>query len=186
MTKTVFLDRDGTLNREQGFVRNTGELDVLPGVPEALQRLAAAGYRLVVLTNQSGIARGLYGERDLSRVHERLHELLGALPSAYLHCPHHADMSGAYGGACTCRKPATGLIDQADRLFDVDWARSFLIGDSARDLLVGRERPLRKILVRSGKPTEEQLALLLAEGLEPCHVAVDLPAAVHWLLAAAN
>lgn len=183
MTRAVFLDRDGTLNAEVGFVESPTRLTVLPGVPAALRQLAAAGYRLVVVTNQSGIARGLYGEADLARVHAALHEALGGLPVAYLHCPHLPEGGGGYGGLCECRKPGAGLLHQARALLGVSFAGSALIGDSARDLLMARGLPLRTVLVRSGKPPAAALAELQAAGRPPDHVAADLPAAAAWLLA---
>lgn len=182
--KTVFLDRDGTLNRERGFVATPGELEILPGVPQAVQVLHDAGFRLVVLTNQSGIARGLYTEADLARVNEALHQALGGLPAGYLHCPHHPDTPHhPYGGDCCCRKPKTGLLHQAGRLFEVDWPHSYLIGDSARDLWCGRDHPLTRILVKTGKPWQEHLTALQAGKQAPDHVADDLTAAAAWILA---
>jgi D,D-heptose 1,7-bisphosphate phosphatase len=184
--KTVFLDRDGTLSREQGFVADPAELEILPGVPAAVQALHDAGFRLVVLTNQSGIARGLYTEADLARVHATLHEALGNLPAAYLHCPHHPDFKDhPYGGDCSCRKPKTGLLHQAEHLFggDIDWQGSYLVGDSARDLWCGRDHALTRILVKTGKPWQEHLTALTAEEQPPDYVAEDLTAAVAWILA---
>jgi len=180
--RTVFLDRDGTLNREVGFVSRPDQLEVLAGVVPALQRLSDAGYRIVVLTNQSGIARGLYSESDLARVHAVLHERLRGLPDAYLHCPHHPDTGGEYGGACACRKPAAGLLHQARELLGVELSGSVLIGDSARDLLMAKGLPLRTVYVHSGKPVAPELAMLQQAGLTPDHQAADLAAAVAWLL----
>jgi D-glycero-D-manno-heptose 1,7-bisphosphate phosphatase len=179
---TVFLDRDGTLNREQGFVTATKDLVVLPGAREAVAALDAAGLQVVVLTNQSGIARGLYDERTLAAIHERLHEELGGLPAAWLHCPHHPDCPGPYGGECACRKPADGLLRQACELLPVDKEHSFLVGDSARDLLPARGWPLRTVLVRSGKPWRDELERLEQAGLRPSEVADDLGAAVGWIV----
>ena len=181
--RTAFLDRDGTLNREIGFFGSPDRLELLPGVRDALHRLHDAGYALVVTTNQSGIARGLYGERDLARVHERLHELVDGLPLAYLHCPHHPEGSGGYGRVCACRKPGSGLLQLARELLDVPFAGGCVIGDSARDLLMARDEPLTKVLVRSGKPIEEQRQKLQDAGITPDHEAADLAAAVDWLLA---
>jgi len=182
--KTVFLDRDGTLNRERGFVTSPRELEILRGVPEAVRALHDAGFRLVILTNQSGIARGLYTEADLARVHGALHEALDGLPTAYLHCPHHPDFpEHPHGGECTCRKPKTGLLHQADRLFDVAWQDSYLIGDSARDLWCGRDHALTRVLVKSGKPWQEHLTALETAAQPPDHVATDLQEAVAWILA---
>ena len=100
----MFLDRDGTLNVERNFVRAPEEIEVIDGVIPALRQLADAGFALVVVTNQSGIARGYLDESTLARVHGRLHGLLEGLPLAYLHCPHHPEQSGRYGIVCTCRK----------------------------------------------------------------------------------
>ncbi len=185
--KAVLLDRDGTLNREQGFITNPGELSILPGVREALERLDQANYLLIVITNQSGIARGLYGQSDLARVHEVMHPQLGALPRAYLHCPHHPDPeyranTTGFGQDCACRKPKAGLLEQADRLFGIDWSASYLIGDSARDLLMGQDLPATRILVKSGKPWEEQNARLSAADCQPHHIAADLSTATDWIL----
>ena len=189
MRGTVFLDRDGTLNRERGFVASPAQLELLPGVPDALRRLRDAGYRLVVTTNQSGIARGLYTERDLARIHERLHELVGGLPLAYLHCPHHPapgpNGDPRYTLACACRKPKAGLLHRARTMlgaFRVGFEGSVVVGDSARDMLMAQGLPLTKVLVRSGKPIEEQRRQLSAARCTIDHEAEDLPAAVDWLL----
>lgn len=179
----VFLDRDGTLHRERGFVRRPIDLDVFPGVVQALRRLRGAGFALVVLTNQSGVARGLYDEAMLARVHEELHERLQRLPRAYLHCPHLPEAAGPYGGECGCRKPAPGLLHTACELFDLRLRGSFVVGDSARDLLMARGLPVGKVLVRSGKPWEEELARLEEAGVGPVHVADDLAAAAAWIVA---
>lgn len=184
MRPTVFLDRDGTLNREVGFVTRAADLEVLPGARAALQRLHDAGYRLVVVTNQSGIARGLYGEHDLAAVHARLHRELGELPEAYLHCPHHPDGAFGYGGACACRKPGPGLLHQARELLGVDFAHGALVGDSARDILMAQGLPLRTVLLHSGKPVAHEREMLRAASFAPSHEAADLGAAVDWLLRA--
>lgn len=183
MTRAVFLDRDGTLNRDVDFVRRVADLEVLPGVPAALQRLDAAGYRLVVVTNQSGVARGYLDESELARIHAALHERLHRLPLAYLHCPHLPDGGHGYGGACDCRKPLPGLLHRAHELFGVSFAGSAVIGDSARDLLPARGLPLTTIHVRSGKPFAAERDKLRAAGFPADHEADDLAAAVDWLLA---
>jgi histidinol-phosphate phosphatase family protein len=189
VSKTVFLDRDGTINREIGFFGDPDRLELLPGVPAAMRRLHDAGYRLVITTNQSGIARGLYSERDLTAVHARLHELVDGLPLAYLHCPHHPDPGEGndpgYHRECTCRKPGPGLLHQACTMlrdFGVTLDGAAVIGDSARDLLMAEGLPVTKILVASGKPVKEQRRKLAEAGCVPDHEATDLVAAVDWLL----
>jgi D-glycero-D-manno-heptose 1,7-bisphosphate phosphatase len=181
VTRAVFLDRDGTLNREQGFVTRAEDLVVLPGTCEALQAMAALGFTLVVLTNQSGVARGLYSQRELARIHARLHgELLG-LPKAYLHCPHLPEAKGPYGGPCACRKPSSGLLLQAQELLELQLDGSVLVGDAARDLLMGEGLPLLRVLVQSGKPWQAELAALRQRDVEPDAVMPDLPALAAWL-----
>ena len=182
MIRAVFLDRDGTLNREQGFVTSPEQIAVLPGVPAALDRLIAAGYRLVVVTNQSGIARGLYGERELAAIHDTLAAALGHRPLAWLHCPHLPDGDGPYGGPCRCRKPSSGLVDQAVELFGIDPGGSVAVGDSARDVLMARGAGVPAVLVRSGKPWQRELEALQEQGCAPDAVCDDLPAAVDWIL----
>ncbi|MGE3175443.1 MAG: D-glycero-alpha-D-manno-heptose-1,7-bisphosphate 7-phosphatase [Planctomycetota bacterium] len=181
--RAVFLDRDGTLNREIGFFGDPDRLELLPGVRPALERLRAAGFALVVVTNQSGIARGYYGERDLAAVHRRMQEQLGPVLRAFLHCPHHPDEDGPYGGPCDCRKPAPGLLHRARTLLGVDFEGSYLVGDSARDVLAARGLPLRTVHVRSGKPVERERAALAAAQFAVDAEVADLPAAVDWILA---
>lgn len=183
MTRTVFVDRDGTLNAEVGFVRSPDQLQVLPGAVAALQRLVDAGCRIVVVTNQSGIARGLYSERDLARIHGLLHAELRSLPWAYLHCPHHPDGGHGYGGSCTCRKPAAGLLHQARELLGASFEGAALVGDSARDVMMARGLPITTVYVHSGKPAAAEFASMAQAGFRPDHEAADLAAAVDWLLA---
>jgi len=180
MRPAVFLDRDGTLNRERGYVARPAELEVLPGAAAAVRALDAAGWPVVVVTNQSGIAKGLYTEADLARVHAELHLALAGIPRGYFHCPHHPEF-GDGAGPCACRKPADGLLRQAARVLDLSLDGSILIGDSARDLLPARAFAMRTVLVRSGKPWQAELARLTASGLTPALVADDLGDAVRRL-----
>jgi len=191
VTRTAFLDRDGTINREVDFCGSPDQLELLPGVRDAIHRLDAAGYRIVITTNQSGIARGYYTQRDLARVHEALHQQLDRVPLAYLHCPHHPDLDGrddgdlGYRRACACRKPGAGMLHEAVALlgpFGVRLQDAVVIGDSARDLLMADGLPIQKILVRSGKPIAAQRQQLQAAGCHPDHECADLPAATTWLL----
>ncbi len=192
----VFLDRDGTLNVERDFLRRPDELELIAGVAPAVDQLIDAGYRIVVLTNQSGIARGFLDERQLVRIHDRLQDMLReASPSserggpstgpidAFFHCPHHPDLDGPYGGKCSCRKPASGMLHRAAQLLNLDLQRSWMIGDSARDVLATRDTPVRSVLVASGKPIAAQQATLADAGFTPDHTCRDLAAAVPLILA---
>lgn len=173
----VFLDRDGTLIVERHYLADPEGVILVPGAVGALRDLRQAGYALVVVTNQSGIARGLYTLEDYRAVARRLDELLAAagVPvDATRFCPHHPDVSGP----CTCRKPATGMYLDAAKALALDPRRSWYLGDKITDVLPARELGGRGILVRSGYGRELEDAV-------PPGVAVvdDLPAAARLILA---
>lgn len=154
MRKTVFLDRDGTINVEVNYLYRPEDLVLLPGVPEAVRLLNEAGFRVAVVTNQAGVARGYYGEEDVMRLHDYLNRLLerqGAHIDAFYYCPHHPEHGiGKYKTDCRCRKPGTGMFEAADRDCPVDRARSFMVGDKLIDTLAGHNFGLRSILVGTG------------------------------------
>mgnify|MGYP003333570688 FL=1 len=132
---TIFLDRDGTLNPDPGYISSPDQFELFPGVAAALARLTRAGARLVVVTNQSGVGRGLFSSADLEAIHAKLRRLLqdaGVSLEAIYVCPHHPDER------CACRKPETGMIDRAVRELRIDLSRSYLIGDHAKDMEIGR------------------------------------------------
>jgi D-glycero-D-manno-heptose 1,7-bisphosphate phosphatase len=148
----VFLDRDGTLIEEVGYPTRPQQIRILGGVARGLARLAEAGFKRIVVTNQSGIARGLMTEVDLDRFHEALDEqldLLGAAVDAYYACPHHPDRSEAarpdLAIECDCRKPKPGLILQAAEDLDIDLGASWTVGDTWRDVQAGQAAGLRTI-----------------------------------------
>ena len=174
----VFLDRDGTLIEERGYPARPDDIVPLPGVGQALDRLAHAGWLRIVLTNQSGVARGLFTEEDLGRLHEDLARKLaqqGGGFDALYYCPHHPEgRAKAYAFACACRKPGRGLLDLALAEHDIDLSRSAFVGDSPRDLFADVAGAGPRILVRSGHA--------LKDGAKADFVANDLPAAVEWLL----
>jgi D-glycero-D-manno-heptose 1,7-bisphosphate phosphatase len=147
--RTVFLDRDGVLNEkapEGDYVTCWQRFRVLPGVPQAIARLNRAGLRVVVVTNQRGIARGLYTLENVEAMHAGFAELLvrhGAHVDAFLICPHEE-------GECDCRKPLTGLFDQAKARFpEITAAESVMIGDSAADMEFGRRVGMATIWIAS-------------------------------------
>jgi len=157
--RAVFLDRDGTLVEEVGYLSRVEDLRVLPGVPEALDLLAQADYVRLVITNQSGIARGYFDRSLVERVHAELQRLLEVRRTSvdgFYVCPHHPD----YTGACECRKPSPGLVHQAAQEWDLDLGRSWVIGDKRADMDLARQAGCRAALVRTGygRETEAELA----------------------------
>jgi len=154
----VFLDRDGTLNREVDYLGDPDQLELLPGVGPALARLGSAGFALVVVTNQSGVARGMFDEARLAEIHRRLHELLGeegVTLDGVAYCPHHPTL-GSAPVECGCRKPAPGmLLTEAARL-DLDLPASWMVGDALRDLEAGLAAGTGALLVRTGKGAREE------------------------------
>jgi histidinol-phosphate phosphatase family protein len=154
----VFLDRDGTLNREVDGVTAPERLELLPGVAEAIRELNHHGIRAVVISNQPIVAKGFCREEDVQAVHNKMETLLGA-EHAFLdriyYCPHHPD-KGFEGEraelkmACACRKPGIGMVQQAVRELNIDPARSWMVGDTTRDLQTAKNAGLKSILVRTG------------------------------------
>lgn len=162
--KAAFIDRDGVLNEERAFVHRVEDFEFVPGAVEALRALQAAGYLLVVITNQSGIARGLYSEADYleltAHMRERLHAA-GVRLDAVEYCPHLADAPvERYRMDCDCRKPKPGMLRRAIDALDIDAAASFLVGDRQSDVDAGRRAGVgRCFLVRTGHPlTDEAVA----------------------------
>jgi D-glycero-D-manno-heptose 1,7-bisphosphate phosphatase len=150
----AFLDRDGTIIVERHYLADPDGVELVPGSVEALRRIAACGYALVVVTNQSGIARGLYSDADFRAVQQRLEEMLGRAGvrfDAVLHCPHHPEVSGP----CVCRKPATGMHREAAARLALSLHRSVYVGDRVKDVLPAWELGGRGFLVRTGYGSEE-------------------------------
>lgn len=154
MEKVIFLDRDGTLNEEVNYLHRKEDLRLLPGVPEALKKLRDAGYKLVVITNQAGVARGYYNEEDVEELHRYMNGLLaeqGGQIDAFFYCPHHPEHGiGRYKKACHCRKPETGMFERAQELFDIDKEASWMIGDKLIDVEAGRRYGVSTALVGTG------------------------------------
>lgn len=151
----VFLDRDGTITRERGHICDPDDLELLPGSADAIRRLREGGWRVVVVTNQSHVARGVVTEADLQQMHRRLRELLdreGAAVDAVYHCPHHPEGTVAqYAVECDCRKPRPGLLQRAAVDLGLDLPQSVMVGDAARDVQAGWAAGVRAcFLVRTG------------------------------------
>jgi len=150
--RAIFLDRDGTLIADVGYLSSPDRISLLPGVPGALADLKRAGFRLIVVTNQSAIARGRLTHDGLAAIHEeiaaRIRAAGGPGPDAFYYCPHlpGAPLPG-YARACECRKPAPGMILRAAAEWHVDTGRSYAVGDSERDVVAGRRAGCRTILL---------------------------------------
>lgn len=162
MERVIFLDRDGTINREVSYLYRNEDLELLAGVPEAIRRFKEAGFRIAVVTNQAGVARGYYQEQDVKRLHRYLNEQLqkhcGAQIDAFYYCPHHPEAGLAgYRKDCHCRKPDIGMFEQAGQRFAVDKKHSWMIGDKLIDVLAGRNYGIRTVLVGTGYGAAEHL-----------------------------
>ncbi len=180
---TIFLDRDGTLNPDPGYITSPDQFELFPGVSEALARLKRAGARLIVITNQSGVARGFLSRDDLDAVHTKLKRLLdgaGVSLDAIYFCPHHPD------DGCECRKPNRGMIDRAVQEWGVDLDRSYLIGDHIRDVELAKRVGGRSILVTTGAVSPQEAERLKASGVAPDWIASSLTEAADWLLSDAR
>ena len=143
MISAVFLDRDGVINFDHGYVSTWEQLEFLPGAPGALRELQDAGYLLIIVSNQSGIGRGYYSERDLHTLNQAIAEYLdstlGVTLSGFYHCPHHpTEAEGEFRQQCDCRKPAPGMIQQAVLDHGIDVKTSLLVGDKDSDIEAGR------------------------------------------------
>lgn len=177
---TVFLDRDGTLNYDPGYLKVAADLKLLPGVGPALARLKRAGAKLVVVTNQSGVGRGIFTLKDLEAVHARLEGLLEqedvALDAIYF-CPHHPD------DGCHCRKPEVGMVERSVSELHLDLRRSYLIGDHARDIQLAYRVGAKAILITTEPVDTQALDALRAAEAMPDAVAKSMAEAVDWILA---
>ena len=189
MHRAIFLDRDGVLVHDDHLITAPEQLRVMEGAPMALERLRAAGWRLVVVTNQTVVARGLLDEAGVGALHEDLRQkiLAGGGPSldAFYVCPHHPRADDPrYRVDCDCRKPRPGLLLRAAAERNLDLSRSFLVGDRPSDIAAGQRAGCRTILVTTGR--HEDPPIQSPDSAEPTRppdaVLPDLAAAVDWIL----
>lgn len=182
--RAVFIDRDGTLIEEAGYLNSLERLVFFPYTVDAVRQLHRAGFAVVVITNQAGIARGIVTEAFVAAAHRHISERIeagSARIDAYYHCPHHPDgIVAPLRIACACRKPQPGLIRRAAEDLDIDLAGSFTIGDRWHDLQAGRAAGTRTILVRTGYGREEERAP--REGLTADAIVDNLAAAAAVVL----
>lgn len=176
MHRAVFLDRDGTIARDVPYCSRPEDFELLPGAAEGIKLLNEHVFKVVVVTNQSGIARGYFTEESLAQIHDKMGRELakhGAHVDAIYYCPHHPDDS------CECRKPKLGMLLQAASDWDIALGQSYVIGDAGADIDMGRNAGCRTILI-----TENCLGRLHDErALHPDYVAPNISAAVQWIIA---
>ena len=185
----VFLDRDGVLLEDRDLVVSPADLHILPGVPGALRKLKRAGFRLIVVTNQAAVARGLLSEQQLSEIHvEMCRRLVGAgappLDAVYF-CPHHPEATlPNYRVACECRKPKPGMILRASYEHGLNLAASFLVGDRLTDVLAGTRAGCRSVLVRTGKHLDAPIVTAepVDANVRADQECADLEQAAEWIL----
>jgi heptosyltransferase II len=180
---TVFLDRDGTVNRDTGYITSPQELDLLSGVVEAVARLNRAGAKVVLVTNQSAIARGFITVDQLQTIHAVLLSRLeagGARLDAVYYCPHHPN------DGCRCRKPQPAMIHRAAADLALDLSRAYVIGDQPRDIELARQVGARAVLVLSGQTIRAAVHDMEPSGIAPDFVAEALGDAVEWIFRDAN
>ena len=173
--RAVFLDRDGTIIEDVGYLSDPGKVKMLPGTPRALKKLKKMGMALVVVSNQSGVARGMFAIEDVNATNARMKELFSREKiefDAIYFCPH---LEG-----CRCRKPSGGMVERAAKELKVDPSQSYVVGDRVSDLGLARTVGAQAILVLTGYGSET-LKELDGAGLAPDHIATDLQAAVDWI-----
>ena len=172
--RAVFLDRDGTINIDTGYLYRIEDFRFISRAIEALRLLKSHGYKLIVVTNQSGVARGFYKESDIIRLHAYINQRLkqeGADIDHFYYCPHHPEAAvTAYRQVCSCRKPEPGLLLRAAAEHPIDMASSYCIGDKCRDVIAGKRAGCRTLLII---PEAQSLSPKAIHSQFPCRESVD-------------
>lgn len=177
--KAVFIDRDGTINMDVHYLNDPDKFKMYPGVGEGVRKLKDNGFKIIVITNQSGIARGYFTEKQLSDIHEKMkkefQEFNVILDGIYF-CPHHPD------DKCNCRKPNTGLFEKAIKDHNIDVSRSYMVGDKTLDIGAGQKAGVLTILLPEPHIRKEYLAGKNGWEYIPDYIAEDFKDAVEWIL----
>lgn len=186
MRPAVFIDRDGTINEQRGYINHISQFVLLPGVGKAISLLNKNNHIVAVTSNQSGVARGYFPIKLVKEIHELMEQKL-AKDNAYVDgiyfCPHHPDgVVPEYSRECSCRKPNAGLIKQAETELDIDMEASYVIGDRLLDIEFAHNANLPGILVLTGYGKGELKYIMPYKSIKPAYVAKDLLSAVQWIL----
>ncbi|HET6461371.1 MAG TPA: HAD family hydrolase [Syntrophales bacterium] len=185
----VFFDRDGTLNEEVGYVDSIDKLRLFANTAEAVRLINESGMKAVVITNQSGVARGYFTEEFVRTVHDHIQEILrgkGAFIDAFYYCPHHqTEGIGVYMQSCACRKPEAGMLIEASKELRIDLQRSYTVGDMLKDIQVAHAVGAKGILVKTGyglNTIQKDLTPDSSEICQPSYIAEDILDAVKWVI----
>ena len=186
MNRAVFLDRDGTVNEEVGYLTDLAKLKLIPGAGAAIKKLQETGLKIVVVTNQSGVARGYFTEALVQDAHVLLTELLrkeGARLDGIYYCPHHpTEGHSQYVMVCDCRKPRTGLIDRAARDLGIDVTLSYVVGDKWSDVELGQRAGAHSVLVTTGFAPDDPANVRPYHLADPEFTAHSLAEAADWII----
>jgi len=184
--RAVFLDRDGTINEEMGYINHVDRFVLLPRVPEAIKLLKGHGFKVILVTNQAGAARGYFPASLIEEIHQLLQKQLKAhaaeLDGIY-YCPHHPQATvPAYRQNCLCRKPKPGLVYKAQADFDLDLNKCYVVGDRFKDIELAHNVGAKGILVLTGYGKGELEYIAPNHSLRPHFVASDLYEAAEWIV----
>ena len=183
--KAVFLDRDGTINEEVEYLSDLKKFKLLPKVAPAIKLLNEHGFKVIVITNQAGVARGYFGEDKVKEIHQEMKRQLrgkDAHLDGIYYCPHHpTEGVGKYKKNCWCRKPNPGMLEKAAQDFDLDLSKSYVIGDQLTDIKLGDNAGCKTVLVLTGYGKESYRKKGDCE-VRVSFVADDLEKAVVWIL----
>ena len=181
----VFLDRDGTIVEEVGYLDSLEKLTLFPNTPKAIRLINESGMRAVVITNQSGVARGYFKEDFVRTVHRHIEKMLrgkGAVIDGFYYCPHHpTEGRGKYLTSCICRKPEAGMLIRAAEEMNVDLSRSYVVGDTCKDVELAAKVGAKGVLVRTGYGSDRQKEAICHES-KPVYIAEDILDAVKWII----
>lgn len=171
----VFLDRDGTINEDTGYIDSPERLALIDGAASAIKKLNSKGFKVIVITNQSGVGRGYFSKEAADAVNKELEEVLkkqGVHLDGIYYCPHHPDDN------CECRKPKIGLLEKAKKDLDIDFKKSYIVGDKVSDVELAHNIGCKDILVLTGEGMKHKKMLKY----KPSYVAQDLKDAVEWII----
>jgi histidinol-phosphate phosphatase family protein len=178
--KAVFIDRDGTIIREKNYLRRVKDLALLNGAVEGLRGLRSAGFKVIMVTNQSGIGRGYLTETKLAQIHAHLQKLLSMKKAAFdgvYYCRHLPE------DGCACRKPRLGMVNEAAKKFNIDLKSSYSIGDHVNDLLLGQNMGGKGVFILTGHGKEEFRKIRREPGkYKPDHVAKNFREGAEWII----